>query len=79
MNIPADVKEAAGRRYFGLPSAEQRAEAFCEGVVAERERCAKILETHVVYYIGTMPSKLVPSSTGDAVGHLFAAAIRNKE
>ena len=48
-------------------------------VAAERERCAKICETHAVYYVGMGPTKLVPSKSGEPIGLLFAAAIRNKD
>jgi hypothetical protein len=40
------------------------------------EEAAKVCETHAVYHVGTAPTKLVPSATGEPVGHLFADAIR---
>jgi hypothetical protein len=43
----------------------------------ERERCAKICETHAVYYVGTEPVKLIPGSFGEPIGKLFAKAIRD--
>jgi hypothetical protein len=46
-------------------------------LAAERERCARICEMHTIYYAGTTPMKLMPSVSGDPIGHLFAAAIRS--
>ena len=40
------------------------------------ETAAKICEMHAVYHIGTAPTKLVLSKSGNPVGLLFAAAIR---
>lgn len=51
-------------------------EMVLEARQEERERCAKLCETHAVYYRGTEPIKLVPSKTGEPIGKVFAAAIR---